>query len=470
VGSTAPEVFMSLSLLEKPHGYISATVDPATWAPLVDNCPAPPAPPCDLRAALAFVPSKNLGSSIDIRDCPNCLSNSPFIVPASGQPIELPAYLDQTRIFAVAGIVDFINFTFTFSKFGTASFAIDSSNTAASPKAVVIPLTMQMTDTTAVTMSLVDLLPQPGEGLVEFLLLDSPLYGFSIIGGVMGGQAIGATKISDYSYSVRGLLASEVAANPDLAGAKYGQQMGFQGENGMRLSLTTSDITETTQTVEVSSLLDIPTWIAPAAGETLDQPIGYDFSWQPVEGLTLYALDFAVPYFNGTETATKEFWNILIPPGTTTVELPDLPDPTLPAFESCSVYNADSNVIHLNGFDYSDGNFRRLDLLALVNPPTLLSGNTVAIFTSGTNCGPIITNEDPTEGNTGDVVTLSGKYFGATQGASTVMVGGFAAGITSWSDGSIVATVPAGCAGAGVVKLNVTVGGQISNDAYYQCD
>ncbi len=470
VGSTAPEVFISLTLLEKPHGYISASVDPATWAPIPpDNCPAPPAPPCILRVAWASVPSKGLGESIDVTDCPACLSHSPFIVPLSGQPLELPAFFDQTKIFAVAGLLDLINFTLVASKFGTASFAVDSTNDAAHPLDVAIPLTMDVNDTTAVTISLVGLLPDAGESLAMFLAIDSPLFGLPPLGGVVGNIALGATKISDYSYSIRGLIPAQVAANPDLAGSSYGIQAGFQGTDTMRLSLTESPFIDSTQSIQITSLLGIPTWLAPQSDDLLDQPIGYDFSWQPVDGLTMSVIDFNMPYFNGTEVDTKTIWEALLPAGTTDLQLPVLPDATLPGFEACSAYSIDSSAISLTGFSYSSGNFVNLDRLMLENMPTLLSNNAITIFTSGTGCGPIITNEDTMGGGAGSPVTITGKYFGDIQGASTMTFGANVAAVTSWSDTSIGVTVPAGCAGAGVVKVNATVGGQISNDAYFEC-
>jgi hypothetical protein len=60
----------------------------------------------------------------------------------------------------------------------------------------------------------------------------------------------------------------------------------------------------------------------------------------------------------------------------------------------------------------------------------------------------------------GTVVTITGQYFGATQGTSTVSFNGTQATPSSWSDTQIVAPVPAG---ATTGKVSVTVNGVVSN-------
>lgn len=62
---------------------------------------------------------------------------------------------------------------------------------------------------------------------------------------------------------------------------------------------------------------------------------------------------------------------------------------------------------------------------------------------------PSISGVNPASGAPGSSVTISGANFGAAQG--TVTIGGVAAGVTSWSATSIVATVPAGAATGNVV-------------------
>lgn len=64
------------------------------------------------------------------------------------------------------------------------------------------------------------------------------------------------------------------------------------------------------------------------------------------------------------------------------------------------------------------------------------------------------------ESNNGTILTISGKYFGASQGGSTVTVGGGAvATYKSWADGKIQVAIGASAATGTVV---VTVGGQAS--------
>jgi hypothetical protein len=71
-----------------------------------------------------------------------------------------------------------------------------------------------------------------------------------------------------------------------------------------------------------------------------------------------------------------------------------------------------------------------------------------------------ISSLSPTSGSAGQIVTITGSRFGATQGTSTVMFNGVTATVSSWSDTSIVAAVPPTAATGPVV---VTVGGQASN-------
>src|SRR5215510_9403907 len=70
---------------------------------------------------------------------------------------------------------------------------------------------------------------------------------------------------------------------------------------------------------------------------------------------------------------------------------------------------------------------------------------------------PSITSLTPTSGIIGSSVTIAGANFGATQGTSTVSFNGVLATASSWSNTSIVATVPAG---ATTGNVTVTVSGQ----------
>jgi 6-phosphogluconolactonase (cycloisomerase 2 family) len=55
---------------------------------------------------------------------------------------------------------------------------------------------------------------------------------------------------------------------------------------------------------------------------------------------------------------------------------------------------------------------------------------------------PVLSAITPTTGIVTTSITLTGSRFGASQGSSTVTVGGVTAAVTSWSDTAIVATVP----------------------------
>lgn len=82
-------------------------------------------------------------------------------------------------------------------------------------------------------------------------------------------------------------------------------------------------------------------------------------------------------------------------------------------------------------------------------------------FTVGTP--PNVSYTNPASGPVGTVVTITGQYFGATQGTSTVSFNGTQAMPTSWSDTQIVAPVPSG---ATTGKVSVTVNGVVSNGGY----
>ena len=78
---------------------------------------------------------------------------------------------------------------------------------------------------------------------------------------------------------------------------------------------------------------------------------------------------------------------------------------------------------------------------------------------------PHISGVNPTSGTGGTPVTITGSGFGATRGASSVVqFGGVNATATSWSDTSIVATVPTGLL-EGPISIVVTVNTLASNTA-----
>ncbi len=56
---------------------------------------------------------------------------------------------------------------------------------------------------------------------------------------------------------------------------------------------------------------------------------------------------------------------------------------------------------------------------------------------------PHLNSINPTSGNVGASVTLSGTNFGATQGTGSVRINGVYSSVTSWANSSIVITIPA---------------------------
>ncbi len=90
-----------------------------------------------------------------------------------------------------------------------------------------------------------------------------------------------------------------------------------------------------------------------------------------------------------------------------------------------------------------NGNYNsRVDMPAILPPPTLVA--------------PL----SPTSGGVGQLVTVSGTNFGATQGTSTIRFNTTTATPTTWSATSITAPVPSG---ATTGNATVTVAGQVSN-------
>jgi glycosidase len=92
-----------------------------------------------------------------------------------------------------------------------------------------------------------------------------------------------------------------------------------------------------------------------------------------------------------------------------------------------------------------------------------LPAHTVAVwqFTEGA-AAPEVGSVGPTVGQPGVKVTIAGRNFGATQGAGSVKFGTTAATINSWSDTSIVATVPSVANGSYSVTVTNN-GGTASN-------
>ncbi|MFA4874320.1 MAG: IPT/TIG domain-containing protein [bacterium] len=472
VGVTATDVKIVLNEIDRLHGYINASIDPATWDPIaLDNCPAFPAPPCFVRFAWVQIPTDDVTYSQDLTDCAECLGQSPFIIPVNPAQAQkkAPAFLDQTRAVAVAGTLDLSTFIFSFEKYGIQNFSIDATNTAANPKDVMIPLAYTLGDDAAVTISVLDQSPSGLSSMYALFNVDMPNIGFNFVGVVIAGNALSGTRISDFSYRFRGLNSDAVAAaGGDLTDASYLILGGLSNAEGSAQSYYVDrlNFSNAPQAFDVQSLLPSMSGVSPTNNGVID-PTGTAFSWNEIQGATFYNSSLSTLYLNGTDQGSKNIWQVLIPPGTNTFTLPVFPSGTLTGLQACQVYKWEVDGVAPTGFNYEDGNFSGIYNLLFGHLPFSMSTSMQTLFTSGTGCGPIISAIAPVEGAAGDQVTISGMYFGPAQGASTVLFDATPAAVTAWSDTSITVGAPAGFIVDQVATINVTVGGQISNAAYF---
>jgi YD repeat-containing protein len=120
------------------------------------------------------------------------------------------------------------------------------------------------------------------------------------------------------------------------------------------------------------------------------------------------------------------------------------------------------NGIQARPFSWSDSSIQ------VPVPPGATTGPLV-VTTGGTNSNgttftvtpaPSIASLSITTGAAGSSVIITGSNFGASQGTSAVRFNGLAAVASSWSSGSITATVPSGVTTG---PVTVTVSGQTSN-------
>ncbi|MFH1830477.1 MAG: IPT/TIG domain-containing protein [Pseudomonadota bacterium] len=469
------EANIRLSPLQRPHGWINTSIDVTTWGDLADNCPGGPGTnPCVFRCAWINVPIDDMTASLNSTDCEACIGQSPIMIPGifGVDTLMAPAFLDQTRVTAAAGLFDISNpgnMTATFSRFGITTFAIDSSNTAANPKDVSIPLTIDMGDEWAVTIDLTNAQPADDDRIAEMLLVNIPPYGIAAIGAMMGIN-LGGTEISEFAYRFPGLDPVAVAASQEMANASYATRGELSKADGTYTAYTNSaTIMNDTQLMDIDYLLPAPHITTPVDGELLPGSDAMDVSWTEGGGTFDFTLtSVGSLYFDGNETENNFVWDILAPQGRTEFSLPTLPDDTLPGLETCQVYEVNVASLSLTGFAYNDGMFGNwIDLFASYLP-VLESADAITVFTPGQDCGPLISAVDPTEGDPagGEQVTIEGMFFGDTQGGSTVMFGANAGNVTAWSNTQITVQTPAGAAGT-VVKLIVTVDGKASNDAYF---
>ena len=88
------------------------------------------------------------------------------------------------------------------------------------------------------------------------------------------------------------------------------------------------------------------------------------------------------------------------------------------------------------------------------------TSNGISFTYATTGTAPSITSISPTSGKPGDVITINGSKFGATQGTSSVKFGSTVASISTWSDTKIQAKAPTG---SGTVSVIVTTSAGTSN-------
>ncbi len=79
---------------------------------------------------------------------------------------------------------------------------------------------------------------------------------------------------------------------------------------------------------------------------------------------------------------------------------------------------------------------------------------------------PVITSLSATTGSVGSQVVISGSGFGASQGGSAALLNGLPLTISSWSNSSIVTTIPSG-ATSGPMVVSVAPGMNDSNPVYF---
>jgi len=128
--------------------------------------------------------------------------------------------------------------------------------------------------------------------------------------------------------------------------------------------------------------------------------------------------------------------------------------------------NQGMSTLTFNGVAASPTSWSDISIVAPV-PANATTGPVVVMVSGQASNGitftvppPNISSLSPVSGNPGTQVTISGSYFGSTQGTSTVTFNGATATPTSWSDSTIVTTVPVNGTTGPVV---VTRGGQASN-------
>src|SRR5207244_3331269 len=126
------------------------------------------------------------------------------------------------------------------------------------------------------------------------------------------------------------------------------------------------------------------------------------------------------------------------------------------------------STVKFNGQSAGVSSWNNTTVIATV-PTTATTGSVVVTVGGQASNGitftvtpaPSISNLTPATGAVGATVTIAGSNFGASQGNGTVKFNGTQATVTSWSDTSIVASVPNGATTGNVV---VTAAGGVASN------
>ena len=103
--------------------------------------------------------------------------------------------------------------------------------------------------------------------------------------------------------------------------------------------------------------------------------------------------------------------------------------------------------------------------LHLKSNSTVIAALLVLLFCrQASGQAPSITSLSPASGPIGTFVTITGSGFGASQGSSTVALNGAAAPVWSWSDTTIVGSVPSGASSG---TFSVTANGQVASSTTF---
>src|SRR5207245_4096529 len=110
-----------------------------------------------------------------------------------------------------------------------------------------------------------------------------------------------------------------------------------------------------------------------------------------------------------------------------------------------------SGTVSFNGTDALPTSWSATSIVVPV-PTDATTGNVVVsawgVASNGVNFTVVetlsITGLSPTTGAVGELVTITGTGFGATQGTSTISLNGTGTSVANWGDTSIGAVVPSG--------------------------